>query len=188
MGVQMNEEYNKDIGKRIKELRELSDITISDLAEEMNIDKEIYEKYETGEVDIQASFLYELANKFQVDLGLLLTGEETRMNIFDVTRANQGVKVSRREEYEYENLCNKFINKKAEMFIVTVDPEEDAVPSLNTHPGQEFNYVLEGSLKIYIHNNEIVLNEGDSIMFDANHRHAMIALNDEKAKFLAIII
>ena len=74
------------------------------------------------------------------------------------------------------------------MFIVTVDPKEDAVPSLNTHPGQEFNYVLEGSLKIYIHNNEIVLNEGDSIIFDSNHRHAMIALNDKKAKFLAVIM
>lgn len=184
----MNEEYNKDIGKRIKELRELSDITISDLADEMGIYEEIYEKYENGTVDIPASFLYDLSNKFNVDLGLLLTGEETRMNIFDVTRENQGVKVFRREEYEYENLCNKFMNKKAEMFIVTVDPEEDPIPSLNTHPGQEFNYVLEGTLKIYIHNNEIVLNKGDSIIFDASHRHAMVALNDEKAKFLAIII
>lgn len=181
-------EYNKNIGNRIKELRELSDITIQDFVEELEIEEELYKKYETGEIDIPASFLYELANRFQVDLGLLLTGEETRMNIFDVTRANKGVKVSRRKEYEYENLCEKFKNKKAEMFIVTVDPEEDPIPSLNTHLGQEFNYVLEGSMKLYIHNNEIVLNEGDSIIFDASHRHAMVALNDEKAKFLAMII
>ena len=53
---------------------------------------------------------------------------------------------------------------------------------------KEYNYVLEGSLKIYIHNNEIVLNEGDSIFFDSTHRHAMIALNDKPAKFLAVII
>ena len=44
------------------------------------------------------------------------------------------------------------------------------------------------TLKFYIHNNEITLNEGDSIFFDSSHRHAMVALNDEKAKFLAIIM
>ena len=76
-------EYNKDIGNRIKELRELSDISVQDIAEELNVDVETYNKYETGEVDIPASFIYELANKFQVDLSLLLTGEESRMS-FDM--------------------------------------------------------------------------------------------------------
>jgi transcriptional regulator with XRE-family HTH domain len=181
-------EYNKDIGKRIKELRELSDKSIPEFVEDLKIDEDTYEKYENGELDIPASFLYEIAHALNVDLSLLLTGEETRMSIFDVTRANKGIEVERRKQYKYENLCDKFIHKKAEMFIVTVDPNENKKPSLNTHPGQEFNYILEGSLKIYIHNNEIVLNEGDSIFFDSTHRHAMEALNQKKAKFLAVIM
>ena len=74
------------------------------------------------------------------------------------------------------------------MFIVTVDPKEDAIPSLNSHAGQEFNYILEGTVKIFIKDNEIILNEGDSIFFDATCEHAMIALNGEKAKFLAVIM
>jgi len=181
-------EYNKDIGNRMKELRELSDISIQDFAQELNIDREMYEKYENGEIDIPASLLYEVANRFNVDLGLILTGEESRMSIFDVTRANKGISVERRKEYNHENLCSKFIHKKAETFLVTVDPEKNPIPSLNSHPGQEFNYVLEGTLKIYIHNNEIVLNKGDSIFFDSSHRHAMVALNDKPAKFLAVIM
>ena len=181
-------EYNKDIGNRIRELRELSDITIKEIAENLNITEETYIQYENGEIDIPASFLYELAHIFKVDLGLLLTGEESRMSIFDVTRADKGVSVDRRKEYTHENLCSNFIHKKAETFLVVVDPEKNPVPSLNSHPGQEFNYVLEGSLKIYIHNNEIILNEGDCIFFDSAHRHAMVALNDKPAKFLAVII
>ena len=59
-------EYNKDIGNRIKELRELSDIAVQDIAQKLNIDAETYTQYETGEVDIPASFLYEIANIFQV--------------------------------------------------------------------------------------------------------------------------
>ena len=173
---------------RIKELRELSDISVQDIAQELNLDAKTYTKYETGEVDIPASFIYELANKFQVDLSLLLTGEESRMSIFDVTRANKGISVERSKEYNHENLCSKFIHKKAETFLVTVDPEKNPMPSLNSHPGQEFNYVLEGTVKIYIHNNEIILNEGDSIFFDSTHRHAMVALNNKPAKFLAVLM
>ena len=181
-------EYNKDIGNRIRELRELSDITIKEIAEKLNIEEETYIQYENGSIDIPASFIYELANIFKVDLGLLLTGEESRMTIFDVTRANKGVSIDRSKEYTHENLCSNFIHKKAETFLVTVDPEKNPTPSLNSHPGQEFNYVLEGTLKIYIHNNEIILNEGDCIFFDSTHRHAMVALNDKPAKFLAMIM
>ena len=181
-------EYNIDIGNRIRELRELSEFTVKEISEELGISEDVYLQYENAEVDIPASFLYELAHIFKVDLGLLLTGEESRMSIFDVTRANKGVSVDRRKEYTHQNLCSNFIHKQAETFLVTVDPEKNPVPSLNSHPGQEFNYVLEGSLKIYIHNNEIILNEGDSIFFDSTHNHAMVALNDKPAKFIAVII
>ena len=78
--------------------------------------------------------------------------------------------------------------KKSEFFIVTVDPKEDKTPSLNNHPGQEFNYILEGSLKLFIHNNEIELNPGDSVIFDSTHKHAMVALNNKPAKFLAVLM
>ena len=78
----------------------------------LNIEEEIYIQYENGDIDIPASFIYELANIFKVDLGLLLTGEESKMTIFDVTRANKGVSVDRSKEYTHENLCSNFIHKK----------------------------------------------------------------------------
>ncbi|WP_409200916.1 helix-turn-helix domain-containing protein [Methanobrevibacter sp. DSM 116169] len=180
-------EFNKNIGNRIRELRELSDKTTKEFADELDIEENVYEKYESGELDIPASFLNEIAHILKVDLSLLLTGEETRMHIFDVTRKGKGISVDRRKQYKYENLCNKFIHKKAEMFVITVDPREDE-PTLNAHAGQEFNYILEGTMKIYIHNNEIILNEGDSIFFDSRHKHGMKAMNNEKVKFLAAIM
>ncbi|WP_297898379.1 helix-turn-helix domain-containing protein [Methanobrevibacter sp.] len=183
----MNETI-KDIGSRVKELRELSEITTKEMAEVCNVTEEEYISYENGVNDIPASVLYEIAHEFKVDMGLLLTGEETRMNIFNVTRKNEGVSVERRKQYKYENLAEKFIHKKGETFIVTVEPKDIDEPSKNTHPGQEFNYILEGSLKLYIHDNEIILNEGDSIFFDSTYEHAMKALNNKPAKFLALIL
>ncbi|MGZ7069434.1 MAG: helix-turn-helix domain-containing protein [Methanobacterium sp.] len=180
-------EKMKEIGSRIFELRDLSGISSEEMAEYLNIDIETYKEYESGVSDIPASILYEIAHKFDVDMGLLLTGEETRMHIFTITRKGKGAAVERCKQYKYENLAEKFIHKKAEPFIVTVEPKEET-PSKNSHPGQEFDYVLEGTLKIYIHNNEIILNEGDSIFYDSSYEHAMEALENKPAKFLAIVM
>lgn len=179
----------KEIAQRISELRELSEITTKEMANYLNIPLNIYNDYENASKDIPASILFEIAHKLNVDMGLLLTGEETRMNIFTLTRKDKGVNVERRKQYHYENLAEKFVHKKAEPFIVTVEPKQSTQkPNTNSHPGQEFDYVIEGSLKIYIHDNEIILNKGDSIFFDSSYKHAMKAMNNKTAKFLAIIL
>ncbi len=70
---------------------------------------------------------------------------------------------------------------------MTIDPRKGS-PSSYSHPGQEFEYVLEGSLKITINKNEVVLNEGDSIFFDSSYDHYMEALNDMPVKLLAVVM
>ncbi|NYB27025.1 MAG: helix-turn-helix transcriptional regulator [Methanobacteriaceae archaeon] len=182
-------EKMKEIAQRISELRELSDISPEEMADYLDIPLDVYLGYENYTSDIPASDLFEISHKLGVDMGLLLTGEETRMNIFTVTRKGKGIRVERRKQYQYENLAEKFIHKKAETFMVTVEPRNDgSKPSTNSHPGQEFDYVLEGTLKFYIHDNEIILNEGDSIFFDSQYEHAMEALNDKPARFLAVVL
>ena len=179
----------KEIAQRISELRELSDISPEEMADYLDIPLDVYLGYENYTSDIPASDLFEISHKLGVDMGLLLTGEETRMNIFTVTRKGKGIRVERRKQYQYENLAEKFIHKKAETFMVTVEPRNDgSKPSTNSHPGQEFDYVLEGTLKFYIHDNEIILNEGDSIFFDSQYEHTMKTLNDKPARFLAVVL
>ncbi len=183
------QEKIKEIAARVHELRELSEISIQEMADYLEVSNETYQNYENGTEDIPASILFEIAHKLHIDMATLLTGEEPRMNIFTVTRNGKGVSVERRKQYKYQNLAEKFIHKKAEFFIVSVEPKsQESRPDTNSHPGQEFNYVLEGALKVYIHNNEIVLKEGDSIYFDSNYEHAMEALEGRPAKFLAVIL
>jgi quercetin dioxygenase-like cupin family protein len=183
------QEKIKEIAARVREMREISEIPVKEMAEYLQVSEETYQNFESGNEDIPASILFELAHKLHVDMATLLTGEEPRMNIFTVTRSGKGVNVERRKQYKYQNLAEKFIHKKAEFFVVSVEPKPyESKPETNSHPGQEFNYVLEGSLKVYIHNNEIILNEGDSIYFDSNYEHAMEALGGETARFLAVIL
>lgn len=179
----------KEISSRVKELRELSDISIEEMASKLAVSVDYLRSYEEGNEDISASKLYEISQILNVDLALLLTGDSPKMNVFTVTRAGKGVAVDRRKQYKYQALAANFANKKTEPFLVTIPSKgEDAEVSLNCHPGQEFDYVLEGTLKIVIHNNVIILNPGDSIYYDSNNPHGMAAIGDTPAKIIALIM
>jgi transcriptional regulator with XRE-family HTH domain len=180
-------EMLKEVGSRLKEMRELSRVNAEDMADHLKMPVEKYSCYENGLADIPASTLIEIARKLDVDTGLLLTGQEPKMNIFTVTRAGEGVEMERRKQHKYVSLAGKFIHKKAEPFIVTIEPHNGA-ENYYSHPGQEFEYVLLGTLKIHIHDHEIVLNEGDSIFFDSSYKHAMVAMNDRPVKLLAVVM
>ena len=75
------------------------------------------------------------------------------------------------------------------LFIVTVEPKPEAHTIYkNSHPGQEFNMILEGTMELYIGGKTIVLEEGDSIYFDSTKPHGMKALGDKAVRFLAFTV
>jgi transcriptional regulator with XRE-family HTH domain len=177
------------IAERIKELREISGISAAALAQELGISLDVILQYESGRVDIPVGFLYKLAHKFGIELSAILTGENPRLHVYCVVRKDEGLSVERRKQYKYESLAFNFINKKAEPFIVKIDPETEPAPvEFNSHPGQEFNYVLEGTLKIIIDAHEVLLNAGDSIYFDSAYTHAVKAMNQKPVTILAMVL
>jgi mannose-6-phosphate isomerase-like protein (cupin superfamily) len=177
------------IAERIRGLREIARLSAETCARELGIALETYRSYESGAADIPASFLYQVAHKFNVELSALLTGEEPRLHVYCVTRGGRGVKVERRSDYDYQSLAFNFVDKRMEPFLITVQPRPEAEPvPLNSHPGQEFNYLLEGTLKAVVGGHETVLKAGDSIYFDAQHSHGMKAVGSSPARFLAVIL
>ena len=48
---------------------------------------------------------------------------------------------------------------------MTVEPKDTEAVKKNAHEGQELNYVVEGSMTIFIHDAEIRLNEGRYRLF-----------------------
>ena len=176
------------IARRIKEIREISHIPVETMAGNLAMPVEQYMYYESGSADIPVSFIFKIAQWFNIELSVLMGGDNPKLHIYGVVRSGKGLNLERRKEYKYENLAYNFIHKKAEPFMVTIDPDEKEPSDFNSHPGQEFNYVIEGSMKIIIDNHEVVLEEGDSIYFDSGYKHIMKPLNNKKVRFLAIIL
>ena len=68
------DEYN-EIGARLRELREVSDYTIEELAQELGLSPEVYASYEENGKDVPISVIYSIATKFKVDFTEICTGE-----------------------------------------------------------------------------------------------------------------
>ncbi|MDY4975792.1 MAG: cupin domain-containing protein [Clostridia bacterium] len=177
----------KMIAERIRELREACDYTPQRLARELGIDEQVYLDYEENGENIPISVIYDIANKFSVDLSEILTGKTARLDTYCVVKKGQGVQVDRCPGYQFRDLAQNYAGKKMEPLIVVVEPA-DQNPKLIVHEGQEFNYVLEGTIKVIYDDKEIELSEGDSIYFNPTHPHGQKAVGDQPATFLTMII
>ena len=181
----MNEHFDS-ISERIRELREIFDLTEQEMAQETGVTPEKYLEYESSGKDIPISVLYHISQKFGVDLSEILTGEPARISTLQICRRGKGKTINRYPGYMFESLAPRFTQKIMEPLLVTLIPgEPDA--ALVTHGGQEFNLVLEGVVVITYDDKEYVLNAGDAVYFDPTHPHGQKAIGREKARFLTVI-
>ena len=183
------EDQLKQIGERLRGLRDVLDLTLQDVADTIGISVEKYEKIEQGERDITISNLMKIAHKYGISAEELMFAEAPHMKSYFVVRKGQGMSVERTKAYKYQSLVSGFKNHKADVFLVTVEPKPDATTVYkNSHPGQEFNLVLEGKMELYFGGKTIILEEGDSIYFDSSKPHGFLAIGDKAVKMLAFTV
>ena len=178
----------KAIGQRIRGLRDTFNLSAASLAADCGLSEADLSAYERSELDIPVGILNSIAKRFGVELATLLTGDEPHLKNYCLTRRDSGVTVNRRIDYQYKSLAYTFSARKAEPFMVTVEPSENDVSvHQNSHAGQEFDYVLSGTLLVRLKDTDFVLNEGDSLYFDSSIPHGMKAMDGKNARFLACI-
>ncbi|MGI6168907.1 MAG: helix-turn-helix domain-containing protein [Christensenellales bacterium] len=181
-------EQLKLIGQRLTAQREALGISVEEIAKATGLSPEEYDKFERGEQDFSFGFLYTAATFLDIDVMDIMSGDSPRLSMCTVLRKGEGISIERVSAYKYQHLAYTFRNKKAEPFLVSVvyDPSKP-LPELNTHDGQEFDYVLKGKVRFCVGGREYILCEGDSIYYDSSYPHAMQAV-DEDAEFLAVVM
>ncbi|MGP1476740.1 MAG: helix-turn-helix domain-containing protein [Phocaeicola sp.] len=178
----------KQIAERLKGLRDVLELDPEEVAKVCDLPVNQYLKMESGDSDISVSVLQAIARQYNIPLDVLMFGEEPRMNTYYITRQGAGISVERTKAYKYQSLAAGFQGRKMDPFIVTVEPKDNQDIYYNRHEGQEFNMVIEGRMLLDINGKKLTLNPGDSVYFDSNLPHGMLALDRKTLKFLAIII
>ena len=181
----------KEVAKRIREMREICDITETDMAKKTEVSLEDYRAYENGELDFPFTFIHKCSLAFGIGITDLLEGQSAHLSSYTVTRKGQGQETAKEDGIEIQNLAPLFRKKIAEPYWVRYEYSEELQNKpihLTKHSGQEFDFVMSGRLKVQIGENVEYLSEGDSIYYNSSTPHGMIAVDGRDCLFVAVVL
>jgi len=181
----------QEMAARIRELREIEGLTPEEMAAKTDISVEEYKLCEEGKADLNFTFLYRCSLALRVNVTDIIEGHSPTLKSFTVTRNGAGQQISNAHGMTYYNLAYAFQNRIAEPLYVKSVYDENAQNrdiELTSHDGQECDIVVEGELMVQIGEHRETLGPGDSIYFDSNTPHGMIAVNGRDCVFYAIVL
>ena len=181
----------KEVAKRIREMREICDITETDMAKKTEVSLADYRAYENGELDFPFTFIHKCSLAFGIGITDLLEGQSAHLSSYTVTRKGQGQETAKEDGIEIQNLAPLFRKKIAEPYWVRYEYSEELQSKpihLTKHSGQEFDFVMSGRLKVQIGENVEYLSEGDSIYYNSSTPHGMIAVDGRDCLFVAVVL
>ncbi len=183
----------KNVGEKIKELRDLKNISREDLAMRSNLDIEQIKKIEEEKVIPSLSPLIKIARSLSVRLGTFLDDYEELGPVVSLAgEEKKGASFSNknsesRSHLDFFALASDKAGRHMEPFLIDIKPAASNDYMLSSHEGEEFIYVLQGSIEINYGRDVYVLNPGDSIYYDSIVSHNVHSYKNQTAKILAVV-
>jgi len=181
----------KEMAARIRELREIQNLTTAHMAEKTGVSESEYIECENGNKDLNFAFIYRCAQTLNVDVTSLIEGHTPKLVNYVYTKAGKGQRIEKAHGMTYYNLASAFKNRIAEpLFVRSTYSEEKQNKEIEvtTHAGQELDIVIEGKLKVQVGEHSEILEAGDSIYYDSSTPHGMIAVDGKDCTFYAIVL
>jgi transcriptional regulator with XRE-family HTH domain len=180
----------KYVGERIKKLREAQDMTLAQVCKLTGIDAERLRAFEEGSAVPSIGAVIQLSRVLGSRMEGLLHGGATVSEALTICRSGEslaGEQGGTEQSYAYQSLTRPgSAGHVMEPFLLRFDPKvAPGVPI--THDGQEFVYVVEGSVQLLYDGRSYRLGQGDSAYLDSTHPHTFHGLGDRVARMLAVV-
>lgn len=181
------------VGKKIRDYREFRQISKEDLALKANLDQKQLEKIEEKGIMPSLGHLIKISRALGVRLGTFLDDQDQvgpvivkageRKSSLSFSTNNE----SSREHLNFFSLAQDKAGRHMEPFVVEIEPTKESDYKLSSHEGEEFIYVLEGSIEVNYGKNTYQLEQGDTIYLDSIVAHNIHAAKNQPAKILAVV-
>jgi len=181
-----------EMGDRLREVRQSHGLSLRALADRLDVSPSLISQVETGRAKPSVSTLYAICNELGISLDELLfidagsahaaaAGEPLAPGVADielpgdpVQRASTRKSIRLASGVVWERLTTASMDN-VDFFYVTYEVGGASSPEteFQRHPGQEWGYILSGSLGVTIGFDEYVLGPGDAIAFDSTTPHRL---------------
>jgi quercetin dioxygenase-like cupin family protein len=169
------------IGKKIKQVRTEKNMTLEQIANETGHSVDYLKAVEAGEERPPVGALLQISRALQVDSAFLLRGKESAIK----DRVREYTK--RTDEYAYETLTPGAENKHLKAFRVTIEPMKEHSGVGYQHEGEEFNYVIRGTIEVVVGDHVNRMEAGESLHFNSGIKHQLRNVGKEDAELLVVI-
>lgn len=187
--IGLMEDYLIGIGKRIKEIRKNGNNTISELAIRTGVTAGLISRVENGRTIPSLPVLLKIINALNIEVTDFFGGmPQTDGAQFIVSRKMENKSIEKEDEavgFSYSYIFGKQLSTigfEAVLLEVLPNSKREKVCT----DAYEFKYMLSGECVYVIDNEEVVLEEGDSIFFDGRIPHVPVNRGDVPTKMLVL--
>lgn len=179
----------ESIGQRIQSVRKEKKMGLEQLAQLTGFDPDLLAGIEENRVQPQLGTLIKLSKALDSAFGRILSGAGGKP--YAVTRKGQRTQISRstskkgtQKAYTYMSLAPQVQGRHMEALLVQLEaaPNQDK----SQHDGEEFIFVLSGTVVLTVGADKFELEPGDSAYYLSTTPHLLTA-KQENATILAVI-
>ena len=167
------------IGKKIKKLRNLCNLTQEELANRTELTKGYISQLENDLVEPSISTLEDIVNALGTNLGDFFKDEKLEQVVF--TTSDYFEKES--AGYQIKWLVPNAQKNEMEPILITIYPISQTDLDI-PHEGQEFGYVLEGEILLCIDNKVFKVKKGETFYYDSNKNHYLKNNKDKQCRII----
>ncbi|MCK4535936.1 MAG: helix-turn-helix transcriptional regulator, partial [Desulfuromonadales bacterium] len=171
------------IGAKVRQLRESKQMTVEQLAEQSQCYIDQIQQIEDGALLPSLTPLMEISRALGVRLGTLVDDEPLEgpvvfksIDFPRVIRFSGKDPKATSSNLDFYTMAAGKKDRHMEPFMIDVKPRTDNVPPLSGHEGEEFIFVLSGTIRINYGKTSYELNPGESIYYDSIVPHDVHAV------------
>ena len=176
-----------DLGARVRELRKEKDWTLEQAAQQAGLARSTLSKIENGQMSPTYEALKKLAVGLEISVPQLFTppSRDQVNGRMVTTRSGEG-NSQITTTYEHELLADQLKKKAMLPYRARIRARSmDDFDGWVRHDGEEFLYVLTGTIKLFTEFYEPVeMKRGDSAYYDASMGHNVVSTSAEDASIL----
>ena len=170
-----------DIGKKLKELRIQNDLTLEDLASRSELTKGFLSQVERNLTTPSISTLEDILEALGSNLSDFFHEEQEKQIVFTA----QDFFVDEKDEYKIEWVIPNAQKNEMEPIILSLAPG-GSTDMDDPHAGEEFGYVLKGSVTLVRGNKKYKLKSNETFYLDGTKGHYLYNHGNSEAKVLWI--
>jgi quercetin dioxygenase-like cupin family protein/DNA-binding XRE family transcriptional regulator len=180
---------SKRIGDRIKYLRQRKQMGLVELGRHTGLSASFLSQLETGRVVPTLRNLARIAMVFSKDMSYFF--EPERPELFRIQRSGDRLRLPQtgvaEPGYYFESLGQVPAEQAVMSYVAEFLPPDEARPAKShRHSGNEFLYMLSGSLKLEHDQQVEVVSEGDAVFFNAEAVHSYERTGEDQCSALIL--